>query len=131
MEDFALRTRLSVLWIINVMSGLAFTVLGVLEPGSIDEIRSGYDHGLTIGPGLLLFYAIIFLVPLVMAFLSQTLEDKANRLANIIVGAVYAVTTAVILILALADRSVLAINPASGVVFSVLTVWYAYKWSKG
>ena len=131
MEDLALKTRLSVLWIINEVSGLALILFAFMEPGAIDHIRSGEMEGLTIGPGLLLFFAILFLVPLVMAFLSQTLEDKANRWANIIIGAVYAATTMVMLILELADQSVLAINPASGFVFSALTVWYAYKWSKG
>jgi hypothetical protein len=131
MEDLALKTRLSLLWLINGVNVLVFIVLAFIEPGAIDQIRSGEMGGLTIGPELLLFFAILLLVPLVMALLSQTLKDKANRWANIIIGAVYAVLAIYDLIYRLADQSVLAINPASGIVFSALIIWYAYKWSKG
>ncbi|MFQ5758281.1 MAG: DUF6326 family protein [Candidatus Bathyarchaeia archaeon] len=37
-------------------------------------------------PELLLRYAILLLIPLVMAVLSLTLKDSTNRWANIILG---------------------------------------------
>jgi len=127
MEDLALKNRLSVLWLINGVGGLASTVLEVYEPGVIDQITSG-EKG---GNGFLLVISILLLFPLVMAFLCQTLKDKANRRVNIIMGAVNAVLAVVVLLLYLEDRFVLAIGPASGIVFSALIIWYAYKWSKG
>jgi hypothetical protein len=126
----ALKTRLSVLWLINAVGGLASTLLELYEPGVIDQIRSGVKRGEPIGPAYLLLLSIVFLVPLVMAFLSQTLKDKANRWTNIITGAVYVVLVIVVLLQYLEYQSVLAINSVFGIVFSALIVWYAYKWSK-
>ena len=62
-----------------------------------------------------------------MAYLSQTLSDNANRWTNIIVGAVYAVILLVITVAILMDASVVAIIPAFGIVWSVLIVWTAWK----
>jgi hypothetical protein len=126
-EDLALKNRLSVLWLINAVGGPASLALEVYEPGVIDQIRSG-EKG---GNGFLLVVSIVLLFPLVMAFLCQTLKDKANRRVNIIMGAVNAVLSAVVLVLYLVDQFVLAIGPASGIVFSALIIWYAYNWPKG
>jgi FtsH-binding integral membrane protein len=126
MEDLALKNRLSVLWLINGVGGLATIVLDFYEPNVIDQIRSG-EKG---GPGFLFLFSILLLFPLVMAFLCQTLKDKANRRVNIIMGAVNAVLVVVVLLTYLIEQSVLAIGPASGIVFSALIIWYAYNWSK-
>jgi len=123
-----LKTRLSVLWLINAVGGLASILLEFFEPGVIDQIRSGEKRGETIGPGYLIVLQIAFLVPLVMALLSQTLKNKANRLTNIIVGAVYVVLVIVVLLQYLEYQSVLAISSIFGIVISTLIVWYAYKW---
>jgi len=132
MEDLMLhKVRLSVLWLVSEVGALATMILEFYEPGVIDQIRSGEKGGMKIGPELLLLLAIIFLVPLVMAFLSLTLKDKTNRWANIILGIVYTVVAIIVLVGQLANLSTLAILPASGAVFTLLIVWYAYKWSKG
>jgi len=69
---------------------VANTMLYFLVPGVIDEIRAGEIVGMPAGHGLLLFMAITyFWVPLVMAVLSLTLMDKANRWVNVILGIFY------------------------------------------
>jgi FtsH-binding integral membrane protein len=110
-----------------VCKSSATIVLDFYEPGVIDQIRLG-EKG---GPGFLFLFSILLLFPLIMAFLCQTLKDKANRRVNIIMGAVSAVLAVVVLLVYLEKQSVLAINPASGIVFSALIIWYAYNWSKG
>jgi hypothetical protein len=125
-EDLALKNRLSMLWLINGVGGLASVVLEVYEPGVIDQIRSG-EKG---GNGFLLVISILLLFPLVMAFLCQILKDKTNRRVNIVMGAVNAVLAVAVLLVYLIDGFVLAIGPASGIVFSALIIWYAYNWSE-
>jgi len=105
-------------------------LLEFYEPGMIDQIRSGEKNGITIGPALLSSWVVLFSVPLVMAFLSITLKDKANRWANIIVGMVYVVFSIFTLGQNLGNQSALALDSAIGVVFTALIVWYAYKWRK-
>jgi hypothetical protein len=103
--------------------------LGSLEPGVLQQfLLTGEIGGMKIGPEVLLLFAILMLVPLVMAFLSLTLNDKANRWANIIVGIIFTVFQLVALIETLAQPSAYAIlMETSKVIVPALIVWYAWK----
>ncbi len=127
MEDLALKNRLSVLWLINGVGGVASLILEIYVPGVVDQISLGEKGGI----GFVFLISVLILYTQVMAFLCQTLKDKANRRANIIMGAVNIVLVAAVLLLYLETQPVLAIGPASGIVFSALTIWYAYNWSRG
>jgi hypothetical protein len=120
LEDW--KTKLSVLWLLSAVSGVSFVLFALLESGDLSQIM-----GLKVDSSLLLLFTVIFLVPLIMAFLSQTLNDKANRWTNIIVGAVFIIIPIIGLIGALANQSVVAINPVFGIVVLALIVWYAWK----
>jgi len=110
------------------MASLVGAILGLVEPGVIEQIIAGEVEGMKIGPELLLLLAILLLVPLVMAFLSLTLKDSINRWANIILGIVYTGG-------ALTDLPVYIAKPSahgilmwlSALVASALIVWYAWK----
>jgi len=111
----------------------ASTMLYFIVPGVIDEIRAGEIVGMQATPELLLVMAIMYYwVPLVMAVMSITLKDKANRWANIILGIFYAgfilfelimnITTVAYPYVILMDTSV--------IVATALIAWYAWKWPK-
>jgi len=108
---------------------LAYFILMLVEPGVLEQfLSSGEIGGEKIGPELLLLFAIIVLVPLIMAFLSLTLKDSTNRWANIIVGIVFTVFQLDALIETLAQPSAWAIlMELSKVVAPALIVWYAWK----
>ena len=90
LED--LRIKLAVFWLFIAVTMSANTILYLIVPGVIDEIRAGEIVGMQAGAELILGMAIAYYwVPLVMAVLSLTLKDKANRWINIILGAFYAV----------------------------------------
>jgi uncharacterized membrane protein AbrB (regulator of aidB expression) len=70
-------------------------------------------------------------IPSVMVFLSLTLKAKANRWANIIVGAVYAfLGFSEIIDQAVDPWAYRILMPLLRVVFSALIVWHAWKWPK-
>jgi len=97
---------------------LAYIFLRSAEIGAVEQA----------GPDVFLLFAIVSLVPLIMAFLSLTLKDSINRWVNIIVGIVFVVIPLVTLSEAVAKSSAWAIlNTLSGVVASALIVWYAWK----
>ena len=110
---------------------LANTVLYLIVPGVIDEIRTGEIVGMQAGAELILGMAIAYYwLPLVMAVLSLTLKDKVNRWLNILLGSFYAafilfelsmnVTTVAYPYAILMDVSVLAV--------AALIAWHAWKW---
>jgi len=131
MENLILhKVRLSVLWLIEGAVWLAYLMFVTMEPGVLEQIMAGKIEGMEIEPMLLLF-GILFLVVLIMAFLSLTLKDSTNRWVNIIVGIVIAVFEFVTLIDALAQPyTPVILMTLSKVVVAALIVWYAWKWPK-
>lgn len=126
MEDW--RIKISVLWLFASIAFLAHQIIVLMEPGIIAQLMAGMAEGQKISPGMILFFAILMLVPMIMAFLSLTLKDSLNRWLNIIVGAVFAVLwfTSVIE----AAQSAYwggALMTLSAAVASALIVWYAWK----
>jgi hypothetical protein len=118
------KTRISTLWLMNAFSILSLVVLGLFESGDLTHILPP----LAVDNWSLLLVTVLILGCLVMAFLSQSLADKVNRWLNIVVGAVYSIAALVTLVWSLIDNpSVLAIDIASGAVFTVLIVWIAWK----
>ncbi len=124
MEDW--KIKISVLWLFSAVAFLAHQILALLEPGVIAGIIAGEVEGMKIGPELILLFAVLFLVPLIMAFLSLTLKDSINRWANIIVGAVFAAFF-IDVIATVAKVSGEILMTFSTVVALVLIVWYAWK----
>jgi len=124
LEDW--KIKVSVLWLFSAVAFLAHQILALMEPGVIEQIMAGEVEGMKIGPELILLFAFLFLVPLVMAFLSLTLKDSINRRANIIVGAVFAALF-IGVIASVAKLSGEILMTFSTVVALSLIVWYAWK----
>jgi len=129
LEDLKIKLAVFWLFIAGVMS--ANTILYFLVSGVLDEIRAGTIVGMQASAELILGMAVAyFWIPLVMAVLSVTLKDKANRWINIILGAFYAifvlfeltmnVTTVAYPYAILIGLSVFAV--------AALIAWYAWKW---
>lgn len=127
MEDY--RIKISVLWLLAAIAFLAHQILVLMEPGIIAQLMAGEAEGQKIGPELILFFAVLMLVPLVMSFLSLILLDSMNRWANIIVGAAFAVLWLVSAVDAAARSAYWggALMTFSAGVGSALIVWYAWK----
>ena len=129
MEDWKLRV--SVLWLFYTAAFLAVMMLGTMEPGVLNQfLNTGEIGGLKIGQELLLLFAVLMLVPLVMAFLSLTLKDSSNRWANVIVGIVYTGFQLFALVGTLTASPVYAyavLIETAKVVVPALIVWYSWK----
>jgi hypothetical protein len=127
LEDW--RIKISVLWLFKDIALLTALTLGSLEPGVLEEFLStGTISGIKIGPEVLLLFALLVLVPLIMAFLSLILNSSADRWSNITLGVVFTV-------LGFIDLAETAENPSawailiglSEIAATVLIVWYAWK----
>lgn len=129
LEDW--KIKVSVLWLFYTVAFLAVMLLGIMEPGVLNQfLDTGEIGGLKIGQELLLLFAVLMLVPLVMAFLSMTLKDSFNRWANIIVGIVYTGFQLFALVGTLTASSVYAYSvliETAKVIVPALIVWYSWK----
>jgi hypothetical protein len=83
--------KIAVLWIVWECGGIIQLMLYTFQPGVMEQINAGVLIGDKTTPELLLVFAFIFLIPLIMAFMSLTLRDSTDRMANIIVGIGYTI----------------------------------------
>jgi len=126
MESLRLRIKISVLWIFMAVAMSAHSVLAFMEPGAMEELAA-----MQMGAGMFLFMALFWLIPLIMAFLSLTLKDLADRRPNIVLGIVFTILNIWHLAEHLAQPSIQQILIiGSTVVVTALIAWYAWKWPK-
>ena len=116
------RIILSALWIALMLAYLLGDVLRIYS----GDFVAGKMGGVQFTQRMWLGIAVLMLVPIVMAILSLTLPYPVNRWANIIVAILFFVFNLIGLPTypSAYDRFLIIV----GLVFNLLTVWYAWKW---
>ena len=131
METLRWKARIAVLWLLMAVAMSAHSIMGFMEPGMINELMSGEVEGVALTPGMLIFMALFWLIPLWLAFLSMTLKDSGNRWTNFVLGIIFTILNIWHLIEHLAEPSVQQILiVGSTIVATALIAWYAWKWPK-
>ena len=127
------QIKLSALWAARMLAGLQGDTLRSSDAVALKELIAG-ETAIPVTPEFLLVFAILFVIPISMVYLSLTLKDKANRRANLILGIFFVGFDLVFLILIL---FVFPAAPAYDIffalvypVFTGLVVWQAWKWPK-
>ena len=129
MEILKWKTRIAVLWLFMAVAMSVHNVVGFMEPGMIEEIMSGEVEGVGLGPGMLVFMALFWLVPLWLAFVSMTLKGSSNRWVNFVLGVVFTLLNIYHFIQHLASPVQILII-GSTVAVAALITWYAWNWPK-
>jgi len=123
------RIILSALWAARMLSSLQGDTTRLFDPVVLEEMIAG-TSGITVTNELLLVMSIVMAVPIFMSFLSLTLKDKVNRLANLSVGIFFVVWEVVFLTLSLSEAVYEIFWGIAYLIFAALVVWYAWKWPK-
>ena len=94
----------------------------------VAQILAGEVDGMPLTTGFLLTAAVLFVIPVFMAYLSLTLPHKANRWANIIVAALFFGLNLIgeLPTYEYTYRTFLVIVE---MVSLALIVWHAWKWN--
>jgi hypothetical protein len=126
MEILRWKARIAVLWLFMAIAMSAHGILAFMAPGAIAEIED-----MTLGPGMMVFMVIFWLVPLWLAFVTMTVKDSYNRWTNFVLGIIFTILNIFHLIEHLAQPSVEQILIiGSTVAVTALIAWYAWKWPK-
>ena len=129
------KTKLAVFWLVFFCVMVVTPSLELYLPGFIDGLIVGEAMGMEITAGLILFLAVVMLIPPVMAVLSITLKYSTNRWTNIIVGIVFIALSFVSPMTFLVDPTAysayLILVAIIQIVVAALIVWTAWKWRKG
>ena len=131
MEILRWKTRIAVLWVFMAVAMSVHSIMSFMEPGMIEELMSGVVEGAAMTPGMLIFMALFWLIPLWLAFISMTLKGSSNRWVNFVLGIVFTLLNIGHFIEHLAEPSVVQILIiGSTVVVTALIAWYAWAWPK-
>jgi hypothetical protein len=130
LEELRIPTQIKLagLWATVMFMYIYVDIIGFFRPGVIEEILVGKTWVFDITQTWLLASVMLMTIPGLMVFLSLVLPAKANRYANIVLGAVY-----VFLALGLAVGESYVYYIFGSVVEAVLLsliVWVAWKWPR-
>ena len=128
MENLRWKTRIAVLWVFMAVAISAHGIMAFMEPGAMEKAMAEVE---AIGPGMLVFMALFWLVPLWLAFVTMTVKGSTNRWINFILGIIFTLLNIWHFIEHLLEPSVVQILIiGSTVVVTALIAWYAWKWPK-
>lgn len=116
------RILLSGLWVALVLNNLWGDVLRIFA----GDVKLGEIKGVVPSQGVWFGIAVLMLIPIVMVVLNLTLPYPSIRWVNIIVAFFFFVMNLIGLpgYPGAYDRFLIIV----GLVFNLLTVWYAWKW---
>ena len=125
-HPLAMKMKLSTLWIVVLFNMLFRDIHEFARTGFLEEMLAMTSNGAQIPEGLLLAAAVVLEIPIIMIFLTQVLDVKANRRANLI--------AAVFMIVAIVSNNLVPdLDDLFYVAFEcvalVLVIWYAWRWS--
>jgi hypothetical protein len=124
------RIILSALWVARMLSSLQGDSTRIHDPVMLQQMVAGTTE-IIVTNAMLLVMSMIMAIPIFMSFLSLTLKEKANRLANLIIGIFFVLFELVFLIFVYLPGAVYEIFwGIAYLVFAALVVWYAWKWPK-
>jgi hypothetical protein len=126
-----LRIRILVLWIFMAASITTEVALYVYEKGQIEKMISGEAGN---SSGDILIWTCRWLIPFVLAFLTISLNNKACRMTNIVLGAIFIVFNIFQFVMRLALGQYLPpfliVIILSSIIASVMILWYAIRWPR-
>jgi len=123
------RIVLAVLWIAEVLSSLNGDTYRLSDSVALKSLLEN-SGSIKLTPELLLVMSIIFVFPILMSALTLILKAPMSRLANRIIGILYAVIIFGFWVLGfvLGSVSYEFVWSTAQLVFILLIVWNAWKW---
>jgi hypothetical protein len=117
------QIKLSALWVALMLTYLLGDVLRIFS----GDFKAGEIGGMQITQGMWLGIAILMVTPILMVVLTLILPQPVDRWANIIVAIFFFIFNLVGLPTypSAYDKFLIVV----GLVFNVITVWYAWNWS--
>ena len=121
------KVLLSTIWIFVVFNYLYCDVISLMDSNLLKQYLAGSVNGMTFNQGALLAAAILVEIYIAMVLLSRVLKYKANRWANLIVGAFMTVVQLMTLFVGTPTMYYLFCSVIE-IASTVTIVWLAWTW---
>lgn len=128
----AWKLRIVVLWISLAVCQSASTYLLLLQPGAVRDLMTGHLQGEDVqSAGVQVYTLLLWLVPMVMAYLTLVLKDADNRGVNAVLGGGGALNGVATLVPGQGGVTPAGVVVgAVGVLVPLLILWHAWKWPR-
>ena len=82
-----IKLKLALSWVALMFLYIYNDILSLYQPGHVADLAEGHSQGMVFTQSILLGAAVLMALPGLMVILSVALPARANRLANIAMGA--------------------------------------------
>lgn len=121
------RIKISALWASMLFVFLYVDLFSLYRPDVRADIEAGEIGGFTVNQWFLFGITVYAVVPSLMVFCALILRPQANRIANIALSIMYALT---IIAGAIGEWNYYILGSAIEVVLLAAIVYYAWSWPK-
>ena len=80
------KLRVAVLWVSIAVSMAGAWLLGLITPGTLDEMIEGRIDDMAMSDGLAFMMSTYFIIPLLMAGLTLVVSDRLSGYGNLVIG---------------------------------------------
>src|ERR671918_2041621 len=126
-SNVSVRLKISALWASMLFVFASVDLFSLYRPDYRADIEAGKIAGFTINQPFLLATTVYVLIPSLMVFLALVLRPRFNRIANIVLGIVYALT---IIAGAIGEWNYYILGSAIEVALLAAIVYYGWTWPK-
>ncbi len=121
------RIKISALWTSMLFVFAYVDLFSLYRPDFRADIEAGEIAGFTINQSFLLGTTVYVVIPSLMVFCALILRPRVNRIANIVLAIVYALT---IVVGAIGEWSYYILGSAIEVALLAAIVYYAWTWPR-
>ena len=122
-----MKTRLSTLWIFATLNYLYCDVISLMDHDLLKQYLAGRVGGLDVSQGFLFGAAVLVEIPMAMVLLTQLLNPRPNRWANIGAGVFMTVVQAATLLVRV-PAPYYAFCSGIEIAATAAVVWLAWRW---
>ncbi len=121
------RSKISALWASMLFVFAYVDLFSFYRPDFRADVEAGDVGGFTVNPSFLLGTTAYVVIPSLMVFGALVLPPRINRIANIALGIVYAVT---IIAGAVGEWSYYVLGSSVEVALLAAVIYYAWTWPR-
>ena len=126
-SNVSVRTKISALWTSTLFIFAYVDIFGLYRADVRADLDAGEIGGFTVNQSFLLGTTIYVVIPSLMVSCAVILRPRANRIANIALSIIYALT---IIVAAVAEWNYYILGSVIEVALLAAIVYYAWTWPK-
>lgn len=123
-----MKSKLSTLWVFAMFNYIYADVIGLMKAENLQAFLTGMAGSIQITEGFLLVAAILMETAIAMVLLSRMLPYRANRWANILVGALHTVSVLASMFVGTGPGFYYMFFGTIEITCTAFIVWSAWRW---